>query len=152
MKQYSTIEGADGQPKKLSIIPVDFSAEYRVYYEDTDVAGVVYHANYLKFMERARTDWLIGLGYHPQQPANSWGIIFTVRFAALDFKKPAYLGDSLSVSINLVTLLGASLEVQQQISCDRGILVSGKIRIACLDSERFTVRRIPIELRNRFKR
>ena len=134
----------------MSVIPVDFSAKYRVYYEDTDAAGVVYHANYLKFMERARTDWLVGMGYLPQQPANNWGIIFAVRFATLDFKKPAYLGDTLSVSINFATLLGASFEVQQQISCDQNLLVRGNFRIACLDSERLTVRRIPAELIKKF--
>ncbi len=135
--------------RNLKALPVEFSAVYRVYYEDTDAAGVVYHANYLKFMERARMDWLISFGYLPQQPAKNWGVIFAVRSVTLDFIKPASLGDSLCVSIGDVEKRGASLKIQQQIFRDQQLLAEGLFRIACLDSKHMKARRIPTELSNR---
>ena len=123
-------------------------SEYRVYFEDTDSGGVVYHANFLKFMERARSDWLAEFGCLPSQPADQWGVIFAVRSLTLEFLKPARLGDLLKVSVRPDSVLGASLLISQTI-LDEGseVLVRGNFRIACIDSSNFKVQRIPLELR-----
>ena len=128
-----------------------FVSKYRVYYEDTDAAGVVYHANYLKFMERARTEWLAGLGCLPQQPADEWGVIFAVRSVTLEFIKPARLGELLEVAIDHVEVRGATMTILQTIAIGQQVLVSGKFRIACVDTVRMTARRIPKDLVHRLK-
>lgn len=127
----------------------NFCSSYRVYYEDTDAGGVVYHANYLGFMERARTDWLTSLGCTPQQPTDKWGIIFAVRSAFVDYLRPARLGDLLKVSVSLDSIHGASMNISQCVAADHGVLVRGEFRIACLDAEKLTVRRLPAELKEK---
>ena len=129
----------------------DFVSRFRVYYEDTDAAGVVYHANYLKFMERARTEWLASLGCLPQQPTDQWGVIFAVRSVTLDFFKPAYLGNILEVSVRSNRIRGASLEILQTVETDQQMLVSGNFRIACVDAVRMCARRIPKDLVDRLR-
>lgn len=127
----------------------DYFSKFRVYYEDTDAAGVVYHANYLKFMERARTEWLASLGCLPQQPADRWGVIFSVRSATLEFFKPARLGNMLEVSVRVNEIRGASLDIRQTVEADQQMLVSGSFRIACVDAVRMSARRIPKDLVDR---
>ncbi len=129
----------------------DFISKFRVYYEDTDAAGVVYHANYLKFMERARTEWLASLGCLPQQPADRWGVIFAVRSVSLDFVKPAQLGNILEVSVTPSRIRGASMDILQKVVNDQQTLVCGKFRIACIDAVRLSACRIPKELVYRLK-
>ncbi len=125
-----------------------FYSRYRVYFEDTDAGGVVYHANFLRFMERARSDWLAGFGCLPQQPVDRWGVIFAVRSATLEFQRPAHLGDLLKVSVELDSIKGASLSISQTIISEAGeTLVCARFRIACMDCSRFKVQRIPNELR-----
>ncbi len=125
-----------------------FWSQYRVYFEDTDAGGVVYHSNFLKFMERARTDWLATLGCLPQQPADRWGIIFAVRSLTLDILKPARLGDLLKVSVEPNLIRGASILISQMIVNEQDeVLVRAKFRIACIDSSKFKVQRIPLQLR-----
>lgn len=125
-----------------------FFSEYRVYFEDTDSGGVVYHANYLKFMERARSDWLAEFGCLPSQPADQWGVIFAVHSLTLEFLKPAHLGDMLTVSVQPDSVSGASIFISQTILNEEGeALVRGRFRIACLHRSDFKVRRIPQELR-----
>ena len=129
----------------------DFVSRFRVYYEDTDAAGVVYHANYLKFMERARTEWLASLGCLPQQPTDQWGVIFAVRSVTLEFLKPAHLGNILEVSVRINRIRGASLDILQTVETDRQMLVSGNFRIACVDAVRMCACRIPKDLVDRLK-
>ena len=129
----------------------DFVSRFRVYYEDTDAAGVVYHANYLKFMERARTEWLASLGCLPQQPTDQWGVIFAVRSVTLEFLKPAHLGNILEVSVRINRIRGASLDILQTVETDRQMLVSGNFRIACVDAVRMCACRIPKNLVDRLK-
>ena len=129
----------------------DFVSRFRVYYEDTDAAGVVYHANYLKFMERARTEWLASLGCLPQQPTDQWGVIFAVRSVTLEFLKPAHLGNILEVSVSINRIRGASLDILQTVETDRQMLVSGNFRIACVDAVRMCACRIPKNLVDRLK-
>ncbi len=129
----------------------DFISKFRVYYEDTDAAGVVYHANYLKFMERARTEWLASLGCQPQQPADRWGVIFAVRSVTLEFVKPAQLGNILEVSVTPDRIRGASMDILQKVVNDQQTLVCGKFRIACIDAVRLSACRIPKDLVHRIK-
>lgn len=115
----------------------------RIYYEDTDNGGVVYYANYLKYMERARTEWLRSLGFEQDVLNHDHGVIFAVRSVNVEYKKPARFNDMLQVSAELVERGGASLTFQQDVVSEvsnansaEELLCSGAIRIACLDSEK----------------
>jgi acyl-CoA thioester hydrolase len=123
-----------------------FSFGVRVYYEDTDAAGIVYYANYLRFMERARTEWLEALGFPLAAFERAHGVTFAVRSAKLDFLLPARLNDRLSVSVQPALLRGAQLDVSQAISRDGTLLVRAAISLACIDLARLSPRRIPAPL------
>lgn len=139
----------------------DFSWPIRVYYEDTDNGGVVYYANYLKFMERARTEWLRERGVEQNVLAEQQGLIFAVRSAQLDYLKPGRFNDLLSVSVKVVDAGKVSLSFEQtvvvtkNISINEGdggvenglLLCRGLIKIACLDSNSFKPRAIPAPIR-----
>ena len=103
-----------------------------VYYEDTDAAGIVYHANYLKFAERARTELLRLLGFEQEQLRAAHGLAFAVRHCVVDFRGAARLDDELVVESRLTQLGGASLEVEQIVRRDAVTLVRLEIRLACL--------------------
>jgi acyl-CoA thioester hydrolase len=120
-----------------------FSIPIRVYYEDTDTGGVVYYANYLKFMERARTEWLRHLGFEQQELARDPGVVFAVRSVSLEYLRPARLDDLLDVSVRLVKGARASLTLVQQVRRGADVLCEGEVRIACLDAQRFTPVPIP---------
>ena len=117
----------------------------RVYYEDTDAAGIVYYANYLRFAERARTELLRTLGYSHGQIAN---IAFAVRYCAADYKKPARLDDLLEVKTGLIQLGGASLEMRQSILRQGEELVLLHLKLACITQDARPAR-IPAELREK---
>jgi acyl-CoA thioester hydrolase len=104
----------------------------RVYYEDTDAAGIVYYANYFRFLERGRTEFLRGLG-HDQHALMQEGIAFAVRSASAEFLKPARLDDLLTVETAIVALGRAQLSFAQRILRDHELLLDAKIRIACID-------------------
>ena len=121
----------------------EFHWAVRVYYEDTDAGGVVYHANYLRFMERARTEWLREQGYE-QDVLREEGVIFTVRSAALEFIRPARFNDLLDVSVSITKIRGASVDIQQTITDQAGETVcEGNVRIACVDTTTLRPRPIP---------
>jgi len=121
----------------------EFHLAVRVYYEDTDAGGVVYHANYLRFLERARTEWLRGQGYE-QDVLREQGVIFTVRSAALEFIKPARFNDLLDVSVIIRKIRGASVDIHQTVTGPSGaILCEGEVRIACIDAVTLRPRPIP---------
>ena len=107
----------------------------RVYYEDTDLAGVVYYANYLKFMERGRTEALRALGVSQSRLSAERGIVFAVTRAVVDYRAPARLDDLLTVETRLTVLRGASLEMEQTVLRDAGVLCTGRIAIACLGGD-----------------
>ncbi len=116
----------------------EFIWPVRVYYEDTDSAGVVYYANYLRFMERARSEWLRSLGFEQDQLRDREGIIFAVRSAQLDFLRPARFNDLLQVSARILRAQRVSLRIEQQVFRDGmrdDVLCRGIIRIACLDAQ-----------------
>ncbi|MGD8911875.1 MAG: tol-pal system-associated acyl-CoA thioesterase [Candidatus Thiodiazotropha sp.] len=116
----------------------------RVYYEDTDAGGVVYYANYLKFMERARTEWLRSFGYEQDQLLKEDGIIFAVRQVELGYHQPARFNDALEVHAWLANKGRASLTFYQEVAraSDSQLLCRGNIKIACVDMK--TMRATPI--------
>jgi acyl-CoA thioester hydrolase len=115
----------------------------RVYYEDTDAGGVVYYANYLAFMERARTEWLRSLGYENQQLLDEQGVVFAVRRAAVDYISPARLDDLLEVVVSLSRIKRASLVFEQQILRGDELLCKGEIMLVCVGLEDFKPTAIP---------
>jgi acyl-CoA thioester hydrolase len=118
----------------------------RVYWEDTDAGGVVFYANYLKFFERARTEWLRALGVEQQSLRDRTGAIFIVTDTQLRFVGPARLDDLLQVTVALDDLGGASMRMTQQALRDGQLLCEGAIRIGCVDARSFKPRRIPAEI------
>ena len=126
-----------------------FSYALRVYYEDTDAGGVVYYANYLRFMERARTEWLRALGISQDELARTSGVLFAVRRAAVEFLKPARLDDALSVTVAVTRIGNASIEFAQEVVCAQTVLCTGSIKVACLTSDGFTPTAVPPALRQK---
>ncbi|MEK9784632.1 MAG: tol-pal system-associated acyl-CoA thioesterase [Gammaproteobacteria bacterium] len=113
--------------------PSAFRWPVRVYYEDTDAGGIVYYANYLKFMERARTEWLRAMGVDVNEWALRTGQGFVVRSAHLSFIKPGYLGDELLVSVEPTVQKKASVTVFQRVSNGSEALCKGDIRLAFVE-------------------
>jgi acyl-CoA thioester hydrolase len=107
----------------------------RVYYEDTDAAGIVYYANYLRFLERGRTEFLRSLG-HDQHALMKEGIAFAVRSVSAEFLKPARLDDLLTVETAVASLGRAQVNFVQRILRDNELLLDAKVRVACIDPAR----------------
>ena len=120
-----------------------FSFPTRVYWEDTDAGGVVYHAQYLAFLERARTEWLRTLGYGQELLRTSHDLVFAVRAMRIDFRAPARLDDALEVTVALRECRRASLVVDQAIECGGRRLLDAQVRLAALDAAGFRPRGIP---------
>ncbi|WP_144110158.1 tol-pal system-associated acyl-CoA thioesterase [Paraburkholderia sp. BCC1886] len=114
----------------------------RVYYEDTDAGGIVFYANYLKFFERARTEWLRGCGVDQNRLAEETGAIFIVRSTAVDYKAPAKLDDLIRIVSRIERLGRASVDFVQEAWRDGTLLANGSIRIGCV--ERTGLRPAPI--------
>ncbi len=127
-----------------------FCLPVRVYYEDTDCGGVVYYANYLKFMERARTEYLRAAGFEQDQLRQDQGILFTVHSVRIDFKRPATFNDALEVSAKISEQRRASLTFFQEIrrAGEPDVLCSGDVRIACVDARSFRAIAIPEFIRS----
>ena len=119
----------------------NFQHPVRVYWEDTDAGGVVYHAQYLAFMERARSEWMRALGFG-QEALREANLCFVVRSMAVDFRLPARLDDGLSVSVRLAQCRGASLVIAQEVRRDGELLVGAQVRVAAVSADRF--RPVPI--------
>ena len=128
----------------------DFTWPIRVYWEDTDAGGVVYHANYVKFLERARTEWLRALGIEQTELAERDGVIFVVRRVEIDYLKSARLNDVLAVDCRLADLGRASLEVDQSVRCGDSVLSTARVKIACVAAGQFKPARIPAHILERF--
>lgn len=120
-----------------------FSMPVRIYYEDTDAGGVVYYANYLKYMERARTEWLRVLGFDQSALTRDDGVVFAVRAASLEFLKPARFDDTIDVSVSVAECGRASLSFAQSITRAAALLCAGTVRVACLDAVKFAPCPIP---------
>lgn len=121
----------------------NFIYPIRIYYEDTDAGGVVYHANYLKFFERARTEMLRALGYEHDQLKAQESLIFVVRSVQVDYLRSALFNDLLQVSSEVTEAKKASLMFSQHISRDGVVLCTAIIRIACLDAATMRPKAIP---------
>ncbi len=127
-------------------VPV-FSWPVRVYWEDTDAGGVVYHASYLRFLERARTEWLRALGVDQLALKQSSGLAFLVRDMQIDFLRPALLDDELSVTVVVMQRRAASiLFTQTVVRADGTCLVRAHVRVACVDIRHMRPAQIPADL------
>ncbi len=125
----------------------------RVYYEDTDAGGVVYHTGYIRFFERARTEWLRAIGYSQQKLAEEAGVLFTVVDLAVRFVKPARLDDMLEVLARPEITGGASMRFEQEVRNAAGeLLAEGQVRVACVATGTLKPRRLPAELVARMAR
>ena len=125
MQTPAPAEARADQPR--FVLPV------RVYYEDTDAAGVVYYANYLRFCERARTDWLRAIGFEQQALRTERGLVFVVRSVQAEYLSPGMLDDALDVVSTLETLGRASMRFAQQVMRGDELLFDARITIACVD-------------------
>lgn len=123
-----------------------FSHPLRVYWEDTDAGGIVFYANYLKFFERARTEWLRRAGHGQQAMVEATGAMFVVTDSRLRYLKPARLDDELQVTVEPVEIGRARMLVKQQAWCGDTLLCEGEIGIACVDRGTFRPRRIPNDI------
>lgn len=124
-----------------------FSWPVRVYYEDTDAGGVVYHANYLNFMERARTEWLRALGFEQTELKNSHGIIIVVHSLSITFNKPAYFNDMLEIHCDIVKIGHGSIELAQTIMRDGTKLISAHVKAAFVNAASFKPVGIPAHIK-----
>ncbi len=129
--------------------PETFSFPVRVYYEDTDMAGVVYYAGYLRFLERGRTEWLRALGIEQFRLAQEAGLVFAVRSLSIEYLKPARLDDQLAVLTELTLPGRAQVTLRQRIERDGETLVEASVRIACLDTKRMKPAALPAEIRRK---
>ena len=119
-----------------------FVQQIRVYWEDTDAGGVVYYANYLKFMERARTEWLCSLEFEQQVLRESHGVVFVVRRVEIDYLAPARLDDLLRVTTGLLEMTRTCLTVAQEITAVT-VLTRAQVQIVCIDHASFKPVKIP---------
>jgi acyl-CoA thioester hydrolase len=134
-------------------MPREFRLSVRVYYEDTDAAGIVYHANHLRFMERARTEWLRALGFDQVALARALGLAFVMRDAAIDWLRPARFDDLLEV-VSRVTRCGrASLEFAQELVRTPGdeLICRARVRVGCVDLRRMVPTRMPDDIYARIR-
>lgn len=120
-----------------------FSLQTRIYWEDTDAGGVVYHAQYVAFLERARSEWMRSLGYGQSDVREQHGIVFAVRAMEVDFLKPARLDDALAITVELVECRRASAVFAQRVLRGDTLLLTAKVRVASLDAESFKPSAIP---------
>jgi acyl-CoA thioester hydrolase len=123
-----------------------FAASFSVYWEDTDAGGVVYYANYLRFLERARTDWLRAMAVDQQRLRAERGLQFVVVSINVDFLRPAVLHDEILVTAELNRLAGATIHFKQTIMRGEEQLIDAAVRVACLDSGTLKPRAIPKDL------
>lgn len=121
----------------------EFSFPIRIYYEDTDAGGVVFYANYLKYMERARTEWLRSAGFEQDVLAEQQNLVFAVHRVKLDYLKPARFNDLLQVTATIKKEGKASLDFYQEVRRDNTVLCKADIQIVCVDVNEFVPRPIP---------
>lgn len=120
-----------------------FSFPVRVYYEDTDAAGVVYYANYLKYIERARTEWLAALGFPLAAFEREYGVAFVVRRVEIDFLQPARLNDALDVSVEAIEIGASRLVAAQRVRRGAIPIAAARVVLACIDTTRWRPVRMP---------
>ena len=129
-----------------------FTFPVRVYYEDTDAGGVVYHSKYLNFFERCRTEWLRALGYEQDELRAEHATLFVVSALSINYLSPALFNQQLNVTAEVTDLGASRLIMKQQILCKtleekELLLAEGNVTLACLDSNEFKPKRIPLMIR-----
>ncbi|MEO6422346.1 MAG: tol-pal system-associated acyl-CoA thioesterase [Candidatus Nitrotoga sp.] len=130
-----------------------FSLPVRVYFQDTDAGGVVYHASYVNFLERARTEWLRECyGYSNKGLLSEFGIAFVVRSLKLDYLKPALLDDLLDVSVQLKDVGRSRVTLSQNVLRDEGVLVEAEVHLVCVTMDNFKPVSVPDILREQWKK
>ena len=120
--------------------------ELSVYYEDTDLAGIVYYANYLKFIERARSEWVHALGIDQMRLKAEYGVVFAVRRIEADYLQAAKFGDRLQVRTRVLELTGARVRLEQKVECDTETLFTANVTLIAL-TEGGKATRLPAEFR-----
>ena len=142
---FGMVMSAEENSLRNFVLPV------RVYYEDTDAAGMVYYANYLKFMERARTEWLRVLGFQQSRMVEDQGVAFVARSAAIEYLKSARLDDLLEIDTRVASVGRAQVVFDQRVLRGDEILASGMMRIACVDPTRGRPCAMPNDLLDMFR-
>lgn len=138
--------GINSPPVKPAREESSFSWHVRVYFEDTDAGGIVYYANFLRFFERCRTEWLRALGIEHMQLAQRSALQFVVVHAAVDYLRPARLDDALTITARIAELGRAYLVFEQQALRGTELLARGRVKVACVDTRRLAPARLPVEL------
>lgn len=124
-----------------------FTMPIRVYFQDTDAGGVVYHANYLNFMERARAEWLREFGYSNAGLMQELGVVFVVRSMKIDYLKPALLDDALQVTVKIHELGRSRVTLQQTLLRGEEKLCEAEVHLVCVNAETFRPLSVPETLR-----
>ncbi|MCK5718326.1 MAG: tol-pal system-associated acyl-CoA thioesterase [Thiomargarita sp.] len=123
-----------------------FKLPIRVYYEDTDAGGVVYHTNYLKFMERTRTEWLRNMGIEQGKLRTQFQLVFVMRHLSIEYLKPAFFDDLLEVTANIVKLGKVTIIMEQQILRNTDILCTAVVKIGSIDIQTQRPQKLPPEI------
>jgi acyl-CoA thioester hydrolase len=124
-------------------MPSVFTWAVRVYYEDTDAGGIVFYANYLKFFERARTEWLRAVGIGQQELLEREGVVFVVKNVNLDYHLPARLDDEITLTLTIEKLGRASVQFAQQAWRGEQLLTSASVKVGCVDAATMRPRSLP---------
>jgi len=128
-----------------------FALPVRVYFQDTDAGGVVYHASYVNFMERARTEWLRTHGYSNAGLMKEFGVVFVVRSLKLDYRKPALLDDLLEVTAQIKEMGRSRLNLLQEVRRGEEVLAEGEVHLVCVSAGNFRPVGMPEVLSKRLK-
>lgn len=127
-----------------------FTLPVRVYYQDTDAGGVVYHASYVNFMERARTEWLRTFGYTGLGMMQEFGMLFVVRSLKVEYLRPALLDDMLDVSADIKDIGRSRMTVHQEVRRAEELLAEGEVHLVCVTRDAFKPVAIPDVLKNKW--
>jgi acyl-CoA thioester hydrolase len=136
----------------VSLSQAQFSWPIRVYYEDTDSGGVVYHSNYLNFMERARTEWLRSLGYEQTLLKDQLGVLFVVHDLSITYQRPAKFNDELNVECRLNKIGRSSLQFEQVIKRGAETLSKALVGVVCIDADQFKPVSIPAQMKAKMEK
>jgi acyl-CoA thioester hydrolase len=145
MLNYHWVTTANMSKSKIFSLPI------RVYFQDTDAGGVVYHANYLNFMERARTEWLRTHGYSNAGLMKEFGVVFVVRSFKLDYLKPALLDDLLDVTAQINDVSRSRISLLQTVRRGNDLLTEAEVHLVCVSLESFKPVSVPEVLREQWK-
>ena len=124
-------------------MPTVFTWTIRVYYEDTDAGGIVFYANYLKYFERARTEWLRALAINQQELIEQHGAMFVVKNVSIDYHAPAKLDDVITLTLSIEKLGRASIQFAQQACCGAILLARARVKAGCVDRATLKPRPLP---------